>query len=268
MTTKPAVEIDLDKQRAEFEAWLGRPMMNPDHPTHYNGRDVRIAWGAWQAAQARASQAVAEPVAWMNPDEVIASDAFRWVQPAHAPEYSVPVYRAAPVAQQSEATLSAKVGLRCVLEAIEGSDRDARLSNMDAPKLIRAAVAALSQATEAGAPTAAAEQWKRLFWNVAQALHCLPSTYVDGNAHVLEQALKYANLAKFEAGREIAEPLAKQDVKLRKQVVEALTDAKTLLELNGITLDDDCDYGNGRADDIIGRMDKAVSAMQKGTSNG
>lgn len=33
-----------------------------------------------------------------------------------------------------------------------------------------------------------AEGWKRIFWDVALALDCLPSTFVDGNAHVLRKA--------------------------------------------------------------------------------
>lgn len=50
----------IEQERAAFEAWLGRPMMNPQNPSHYNGRDVRTAWGAWLAA--RATPVSAEPI--------------------------------------------------------------------------------------------------------------------------------------------------------------------------------------------------------------
>jgi len=33
-----------------------------------------------------------------------------------------------------------------------------------------------------------ADQWERLFWEVARALNCLPSSFVDGNAHVIRAA--------------------------------------------------------------------------------
>jgi hypothetical protein len=50
-------ELNIEAERAAFEAWLGRPMMNPEQPTHYNGRDVKTAWGAWQEATRRAAPA-------------------------------------------------------------------------------------------------------------------------------------------------------------------------------------------------------------------
>jgi len=48
-----ARELDVEAERREFEAFLGRPMMNPEQPSHYNGRDVRAAWESWQASAAR-----------------------------------------------------------------------------------------------------------------------------------------------------------------------------------------------------------------------
>lgn len=51
--------------------------------------------------------------------------------------------------------------------------------------------------TEAATPAAAAPdmKWRELFWAVARALNCLPSTSVDANAHVYLQAEKYAAIA-------------------------------------------------------------------------
>ncbi len=51
-----ATEMNVEAERAAFEAWLGRPMMSPEQPTHYNGRDVRTAWEAWQERGRRAAQ--------------------------------------------------------------------------------------------------------------------------------------------------------------------------------------------------------------------
>lgn len=45
-------------------------------------------------------------------------------------------------------------------------------------------------------------------------------------------------------------------------LVEALVGARELLALNGITSSDTADYGNGRADDIIGRIDAALLAAR------
>jgi hypothetical protein len=33
-------------------------------------------------------------------------------------------------------------------------------------------------------------EWKHLFWEVARALKCLPSSFTDGNEHVLKKAAK------------------------------------------------------------------------------
>jgi hypothetical protein len=43
-----------------------------------------------------------------------------------------------------------------------------------------------------------------------------------------------------------------------ERLVAALDDARELLALNGINSNDTADYGNGRADDIIGRIDEAL----------
>ena len=124
----PAAQASAD-ERALFEAWLGRPMMNPEHPTHYNGRDVKTAWGAWQAGRAALQQ------------------------------------RQAPAQADSE--------------------------------------------------------WKQLFWSVAQVLHCLPSSFVDGNGHVIEQAAKFAAIAKSRAQQAEAAPVASAEP-TDAQIIEAL----------------------------------------------
>jgi len=47
-------------------------------------------------------------------------------------------------------------------------------------------------------------------------------------------------------------------------LVEALQDARELLALNGITADDTADYGSGRADEVIGRIDAALIMARMG----
>ena len=39
---------------------------------------------------------------------------------------------------------------------------------------------------------AAASEWRELFWAVARALNCLPSTFPDANQHVFKAAEKLA----------------------------------------------------------------------------
>ena len=53
-------------------------------------------------------------------------------------------------------------------------------------------LAALAATSATAAPDM---KWRELFWAVARALNCLPSTYVDANAHVYLQAEKYAAIA-------------------------------------------------------------------------
>lgn len=48
--------------------------------------------------------------------------------------------------------------------------------------------------------------------------------------------------------------------KIQAQLVDALTDAKQLLAVNGIDINDSADYGNGRADDIVHRCSVALDA--------
>jgi hypothetical protein len=50
-------------ERVLFEQWLGRPMMNPEKPSHYNGRDVCTAWGAWQARATLVQHSAPRPAA-------------------------------------------------------------------------------------------------------------------------------------------------------------------------------------------------------------
>ena len=52
----------------------------------------------------------------------------------------------------------------------------------------------------------ARDEWRELFWSVARALNCLPSTYVDGNAHVYKQAEKYAAIATAAPVAQLSEP--------------------------------------------------------------
>ena len=69
---------------------------------------------------------------------------------------------------------------------------------------------------------AAENPWRDLFWSVARALNCLPSTFVDGNAHVYKQAEKYAALA--------ASAPAQQATPPQPVAAEVATAPKLLLE--------------------------------------
>lgn len=50
------------------------------------------------------------------------------------------------------------------------------------------------------------EEWSSTLWAVARQLNCLPSTYSDGNGHVLKAAIKLTTPltdAQIEAGRDV-----------------------------------------------------------------
>lgn len=180
MTTNPAVEIDLDKQRAEFEAWaknnLGHWDARASNGTYY-ASPMHTAWSVWQGAQlaqARASQAVAaeeqEPVARL--DLLIQVDnlcsqientlyAFRGDDEAieqakgaiaHAKKVSAPyrTYRfAAPVAQQSEAGAPADAQNDYDPQRRDGGDTYAEIQQM--LKKVRSAEHGAEYAAAAGA---------------------------------------------------------------------------------------------------------------------
>lgn len=180
MTTKPAVEIDLDAAQLEplLKSWFGLEdctgLFNPAR---------MLAFTKAAIAQARASQAVAEPVAeWVNWEQ-----GFQHLRAEGLPD-GTQLY-AAPVAQQSKA-------LTCTCPSGDGSLR------WPCPKHPPEAI----QPVEAGAPTAAAEMPKR-----PQA-HMLAGKNLD-SLHVLYTSGQMDEYGKacFVAGRESAAPVAKQD---------------------------------------------------------
>lgn len=64
----------------------------------------------------------------------------------------------------------------------------------DKPSIvIRKLDAAFHDALSSQASAApAVDAWRELFWAVARTLNCLPSSFVEGNAHVYKQAEAYA----------------------------------------------------------------------------
>jgi hypothetical protein len=99
---------------------------------------------------------------------------------------------------ESMATDSDVMNIR-VIEFLEQIARSTtRSSGMMIQSLGREAaeIARELRAAAAAVPAPGArDEWRELFWAVARALNCLPSTYVDGNAHVYKQAEKYAAIA-------------------------------------------------------------------------
>ena len=76
----------------------------------------------------------------------------------------------------------------------------------DADRAQRAELADLRAAAPVVPAPGARDEWRELFWSVARALNCLPSTYVDGNAHVYKQAEKYAAIATAAPVAQLSEP--------------------------------------------------------------
>lgn len=62
----------------------------------------------------------------------------------------------------------------------------------------------------------AADPWRELFWQLAQALNCLPSTFTDGNAHVLRKATAYVSTA-----RTYSDVIANHCIAMQAAVIEA-----------------------------------------------
>jgi hypothetical protein len=74
-----------------------------------------------------------------------------------------------------------------------------------------------------------------------------------------------SNAIDYYGGHMIAESIAPRNAEFivracnaHELLVEALEDARELLALNGINSGDTADYGNGRASDIVGRIDAAL----------
>ena len=303
MTTKPAVEIDLDKQRAEFEAAYlvrlqdryGRPLTEEESAVELvrNSHDERLYlhaesfWQGWLLA--RASQAVAEPVAIMQrfPDDQPASRVYTPVRPAwlgDMPPVGTKLY-AAPVAQQSEAGASFSLVGKCVATGTAKIIIASAISTEWADRIVAAFA---SQPVEAGAPTAAAEQGQMVIGagdpEAFFAQFCDREGYPsDGE---MDAALRGAFYAGIEycavpvaptSGRESAAPLAQQDAKdaaryryLRENMKFIQDDRVTWMDLRELI---PTDHHNVHTDWQEHLWDASVdvtvdAAMQKGASNG
>lgn len=77
---------------------------------------------------------------------------------------------------------------------------------MELVRELRAELADLRAAAPVVPAPEARDEWRELFWSVARALNCLPSTYVDGNAHVYKQAEKYAAIATAAPVAQLSDP--------------------------------------------------------------
>lgn len=77
---------------------------------------------------------------------------------------------------------------------------------MELVRELRAELADLRAAAPVVPAPEARDEWRELFWSVARALNCLPSTYVDGNAHVYKQAEKYAAIATAAPVAQLSKP--------------------------------------------------------------
>lgn len=84
--------------------------------------------------------------------------------------------------------------------------------------------------------------WRDLFWSVARALGCLPSTFVNGNEHVYRQAEKLAAAA--------AAPAPAQAAEVATEASELLGKYRKLCALSG--------RGDGAH---LDRIDKAITAL-------
>ena len=198
-----------------------------------------------------------EPVAWMNPDEPAASDAFLWTRPNYASGHSVPVYRAAPVAQQSEAYYEGKSvdwlkgraeGERQGRAALENHNEQMannrhyreRVFNEILEFDSKEGISRFVRVSEAGASTAAAE-----------------ANYVPGSW--FEAAAKeHGYAAQPTSGRESAAPAAPADLTAFDSVVEA--NRKLLLERSHVGMKK---YGTTLAAAGLSRAQLAQHALEE-----
>jgi hypothetical protein len=144
----PGVEAKAADVREGFEEWARRTHRRPGtnfdraHDGTYKDNRIAAKWAAWQAcaaslashpqpfgsadqvSQERAkdapslSQAQAEPVAWMDPSAGCVMDAFLWQKDPCNPQYSQPVYLAAPMGREAQAELLDVI--KAVAEELDG----------------------------------------------------------------------------------------------------------------------------------------------------
>ena len=180
MTTKPAVEIDLDAmEEVANQVRNGYASAIASYTTTFDPDNVLAL-----IAQARASQAVAEPVAYL----------YEWI----GDEERGPRKKGDIIAR-AVAELGGNIDLY--------PDKWKRIVALSA--------APVAQQSEAGAPTAAAEQATKALEEAARYcdLHRVStSNYAGACADVIRQNLipKYAAPT---SGRESAAPVAEQDAK-------------------------------------------------------
>src|SRR6186713_1459212 len=85
--------------------------------------------------------------------------------------------------------------------------------------------------------------WRELFWETALALNCLPSTFVDANAHVLRKAKKLAEgpravlcgVTAQEAEEDVAY-LASQNDKMRAEIAHLTAELEEARRDSGIRM--------------------------------
>lgn len=225
MSTQPNT-TDLDRQRAEFEAWAeGYFMCFVLHRAGdgYAHTMTQAAWEAWQAATQQAAREQQEPFGYwiVEGDDLPYPGAgfVRALSEGRSYRSVTPLY-AAPVAQQSEAGDDLHD-----LDVFKYMFEQAKQNMRGTVNMFRRDL--FSKQSEAGAPTAAAEpvDFRERFkdaYLTLQTAHFNGPFWNQGMEELL--AAVDAEITKRTSGRESAAPGAKQDAK-----DAALAEARELL---------------------------------------
>lgn len=111
-----------------------------------------------------------------------------------AKHYAVMAREARAAQAEPSPTAGMNIGQRIL--HVGGRENAAGYIEFGSVSAVRALVGQVLRDLQAAPPAQAQELgWRELFWSVTRALNCLPSTFVDGNAHVYQQAEKYAAIA-------------------------------------------------------------------------
>lgn len=177
----------LGDERLAFEAFQRATGLHElylewsDKSGRYRWASPQEAWEAWQARAALACAPVAAAIHWPDCWDTAAYPTLESALAATYATFRCQNTDTHPAPDEGDPEdPSALAALADGLESIPGNENAAL-----AAIYIRQQAERLASETVSNAD---AQAWIDLFWGVSKELTCLPSSYVDGNAHVLRAA--------------------------------------------------------------------------------
>lgn len=177
----------LGDERLAFEAFQRATGLHElylewsDKSGRYRWASPQEAWEAWQARAALACAPVAAAIHWPDCWDTAAYPTLESALAATYATFRCQNTDTHPAPDEGDLEdPSALAALADGLESIPGNENAAL-----AAIYIRQQAERLASETVSNAD---AQAWIDLFWSVSKELNCLPSSFVDGNAHVLRAA--------------------------------------------------------------------------------